>query len=359
MRSVLSSGRISVIIPVYNSEKYLEASVRSVMGQTYRNLEIICINDGSTDGSSEILDRLAAEDERIVVVNKPNGGMGDARNSGLEIAASEWITFVDSDDTIREDTYELAAASFGLRPDMVYFGAEVIDETDSGKSDLIAVEQAYCDVGYCGLQPVEGGLIKDMNVFIWNKLFRRSVLDRYGIHFENIYYEDFPFVMQYVFSVNTVYCIRDRLYRYVRRNGSIMSETRRLTPRSIDHMRAVDSLCAFVARHRNRWHFRYYRVLGSLFTDYYAAAQKYTTADMSGAITDYATSIYRKYGFVRRHVIRCVEGGKVYFVLGPETGLLTRVLQTLFSVRNEFLDDGLYKVVRIFGIPVYRRFKSA
>ena len=133
---MVGSERISVIIPVYNTEKYLEKSVRSVMDQTYGNLEIICVNDGSTDGSAGILRRLQQEDPRIVIVEKENGGLGDARNAGLGRATSEWVSFLDSDDTLRTDTYEIISGAFGEEPDLICFGIKtphIVINIRSGK----------------------------------------------------------------------------------------------------------------------------------------------------------------------------------------------------------------------------------
>ena len=89
---------ISVIIPVYNTEAYLERCLVSVLSNTYRDLEVICINDGSTDGSLEILNAFARQDERVTVIDKKNGGLSAARNDGLRRATGEWIAFIDSDD---------------------------------------------------------------------------------------------------------------------------------------------------------------------------------------------------------------------------------------------------------------------
>lgn len=97
---------ISVIVPVYNIEQYVEECVDSIVNQTYRNLEIILVDDGSTDCSGEICDRLAAEDERIIVIHKQNGGLSSARNAGLDIAKGEWIGFVDGDDYIEITMYQ-------------------------------------------------------------------------------------------------------------------------------------------------------------------------------------------------------------------------------------------------------------
>ena len=91
---------ISVVIPVYNVETYLDACVRSVMKQTYSNIEIILVDDGATDNSGEMCDFYAKEDSRVKVIHKDNGGLSDARNCGIEVTKGEFITFVDSDDIV-------------------------------------------------------------------------------------------------------------------------------------------------------------------------------------------------------------------------------------------------------------------
>ena len=102
---------ISVIIPVYNTKPYLNACLESVVGQTYRELEIILVDDGSTDGSGELCDEWERKDPRIRVIHKANGGQCEARNMGMEIAAGEYIGFVDSDDVISPRMYETLIAA--------------------------------------------------------------------------------------------------------------------------------------------------------------------------------------------------------------------------------------------------------
>lgn len=97
---------ISVIIPVYNSAPYLEQCLNSVLSQTYPNLEVICVDDGSTDISKHIIQKFVEEDSRVILVSQPNSGVSTARNAGLDIAHGEYITFVDSDDEIEPDMYE-------------------------------------------------------------------------------------------------------------------------------------------------------------------------------------------------------------------------------------------------------------
>lgn len=98
--------KITVIIPVYNVENYLERCLKSILYNTYTNLEIICVNDGSTDNSKKILEDYSKRDKRVVVINKKNAGVSSARNAGIKIATGEYIAFVDSDDWIHEKYFE-------------------------------------------------------------------------------------------------------------------------------------------------------------------------------------------------------------------------------------------------------------
>ena len=105
---------ISVIVPVYNVQKYVRKSVESILQQTYKNLEIILVDDGSTDESGKICDMLARSDNRVTVIHKKNGGLSDARNAGLDRATGELIGFVDSDDYIKEQEIVISGMAKGI-----------------------------------------------------------------------------------------------------------------------------------------------------------------------------------------------------------------------------------------------------
>ena len=128
---------ISVIVPVYNIEMYLERCVRSIMNQTYQNLEILLVDDGSTDGSGEICERLAKEDERIRVFHKENGGSSSARNLGIREAKGEYLGFVDSDDYIEPDMYELLVATVvKYNAPMAQVSRDEVDEEGNRMPDV-------------------------------------------------------------------------------------------------------------------------------------------------------------------------------------------------------------------------------
>ena len=115
--------KISVIVPVYNVEPYLPQCLDSLIEQTFNDIEIICVNDGSTDGSLNVLNHYAAKDSRIKVIDKPNGGVSSARNRGLDAAQGEYISFVDGDDWLKQNAYEEIISAVDKRNvDMAVFG---------------------------------------------------------------------------------------------------------------------------------------------------------------------------------------------------------------------------------------------
>lgn len=150
---------ISVIVPVYNTEKYLDRCIQSILSQTYSNIEILLIDDGSTDSSGVICDRYAEQDSRVRVFHKENGGVSSARNMGLDNAKGEWITFVDSDDYINDNFLQ------------------VVIENVSSKIDLIVTNV----IGQKEMFPeeyVREILMRRIPPQIWGKLFRKSVLKK-------------------------------------------------------------------------------------------------------------------------------------------------------------------------------------
>lgn len=184
----MSEVLISVIVPVYNVEKYLKNCLDSIVNQTYRHLEIICINDGSTDASLEILEAYAAKDERITVLSQPNSGQSYARNRGISLAHGTYISFIDSDDFIDEAFYEnLCAAAEDSQADVVQCGYH---NWQQNKMQPHGVESRsmtfFMDI------------IKSLDdCFVWSKLWRKDFIVRNKLKFyPGIYYEDVLFVVE-------------------------------------------------------------------------------------------------------------------------------------------------------------------
>lgn len=160
--------KITVIIPVYNVENYLERCLKSILYNTYTNLEIICVNDGSTDNSKKILEDYSQRDKRVVVINKKNAGVSSARNAGVKIATGEYIAFVDSDDWIHEKYFEYLIRGIDTA-DLV-----ICNYIRSYKSGRVETDDAY---RVQSISPIDVLKNKELKSYVWGKLFRHQLVD--------------------------------------------------------------------------------------------------------------------------------------------------------------------------------------
>ena len=215
--------KISVIVPVYNVEKYLSQCLTSILNQTYTDLEIIIINDGSTDFSPNICEQFATKDERIRLINQRNGGVSVARNAGIKEATGEFITFVDSDDWLEPTMYEKMFAVINEYPDleMVMCDATLITNHSKIKSTEIIRSGYYLKSEIVSeLYPVllvteEFGKIPLISV--WNCLIKRRVLNDHRIFFDATlhYGEDYLFMPEVVIHIGSFYYLKEQnLYNY-------------------------------------------------------------------------------------------------------------------------------------------------
>lgn len=209
---------ISVIVPVYNVEKYLKKCIKSIMSQSYTNLEIILINDGSTDNSGKICDELKEQDKRIKVIHKSNGGLSDARNAGLKIANGKYIGFVDSDDYIAEDMFEtLYNINKKYNSDI-----SIVSFYEIYKDKVIGVRDSKKLKELTKIDAMKELLI-DTNIqsYAWNKLFRRELFE--GLEFPtNKNFEDIATTLLLFEKANKIVLLEEPKYYYVRRDDSIV-----------------------------------------------------------------------------------------------------------------------------------------
>lgn len=227
---------ISVIVPVYQVEAYLDRCVQSIVDQTYTNLDIILVDDGSPDRCPQMCDEWAKRDGRIRVIHKENGGLSDARNAGLRMASGIYIAFVDSDDWVFESYIERLNQAIGhTRAKMAACGVRFVDDETKnvglrGKNPVIQVlsaEQALSEQGWRKIRAVA-----------WNKLYHRSLLEgeEYPV---GKYHEDEFFTYRIVDKAGRVAFVEDELYCYYQRPGSIMHEF---------SMKRLDALEAYMQR---------------------------------------------------------------------------------------------------------------
>lgn len=168
-------GLISVIVPVYNVEEYLPQCLKSVSSQTYRNLEIILVDDGSTDRSGEICDEWSRKDPQIRVIHKKNGGVSSARNEGLKAAAGTLIGFVDSDDWLEPDMYEKLASALEEHPEADAVSCGYVDYPYGAE---FPVPRGTKPLAPCGPADAAIALLERNGYFssVWNKLFRKDLV---------------------------------------------------------------------------------------------------------------------------------------------------------------------------------------
>lgn len=208
---------ISVIVPVYKVEAYLRECVDSIIVQTYRNVEIILVDDGSPDRCGEICDEYAERDSRVVVIHKPNGGLSDARNAGLDAMRGEYLMFVDSDDTLTNDAIEILIDLLRKTDAQLAIGSS--DRLDENKNQLPSVDNNYQQIGIMNREEA----IKDMfthGCSAWARLYKREVHE--GIFFpKGEINEDEAIVLAILDRCTRVVATNQVIYHYLCRSESI------------------------------------------------------------------------------------------------------------------------------------------
>lgn len=222
MKDLINDDLISVIIPVYKVEKYFDKCIESVINQSYRNLEIILVDDGSPDNCPAMCDNWAKKDNRIKVIHKTNGGLSDARNAGMAVATGEFMGFVDSDDWISSDMYqqlhELLTADGS---DIAACGVEMVWEDEIPSYRLTKSGCRFLNQEEAMRAIIEESWLKQP---VWYKLYKtalvRDILFPVGKYHEDVFWS-----YQAVAKAEKV-SVTDRVgYYYVQHNGSIMGES--------------------------------------------------------------------------------------------------------------------------------------
>jgi glycosyltransferase involved in cell wall biosynthesis len=218
-------SKISLIIPVYNVEKYIRKCLDSAISQTLKDIEIICVNDGSTDDSLNILREYEKKDKRIIVIDQKNSGLGAARNTGLDIARAPYIMFIDSDDWIDFDTLEIyhkTATKENVCIVMSNFISVPEDDASLKRCDMFT---KY----YSSLEKAEGkyefiGNFREYRVSACCKLFKKEIIDKHNLRFPvNLINEDEAWHWYYFSHVKSIYYFKKAYYNRLVRNDSIMS----------------------------------------------------------------------------------------------------------------------------------------
>lgn len=218
-------AKFSIIIPVYNVEKYLRECLDSVINQTFKDIEIICVNDGSPDNSLSILKEYADKDKRIKIIDQENTGLSRARNSGLDILSGKYCYFLDSDDYIEPDLFEHANKIFeNFDIDYFCFGSEVFVDGECVQS----IEDLNNDIKIKrnGLFELDFPIGLNTNIHVWNKIFKTSMIKEHNIRFiDKLIYEDIYFTWYYFFLSSKAYYDSTIYHHYRVHSNSTMEVT--------------------------------------------------------------------------------------------------------------------------------------
>lgn len=240
---------VSVLVPVYNVSKYLRQCLDSLVGQTLKEIEIVCVNDGSTDSSLQILNEYAKSDKRIVIVNKPNGGLPSARNAGLDVAKGKYVAFVDGDDYVDADMFRRMYNAARINSaDIVVCGGHPFPNEDKAPvwlKDVLSPRDIVYKTGGAEALFIERGA----KPFLWRDMIRKELIDKNNFRLDEsiIVGEDQAFQFKVFPVAQNITFISDKLYYYrYSRPESIMNEPqyKDYGARILKHVNMIDSIAA-------------------------------------------------------------------------------------------------------------------
>lgn len=209
--------KLTVIVAAYNVEKYIEKCLASLVNQTYKNLKILVVNDGSTDNTKQIIEKYEKEYENLKLLNKENGGLSSARNFGLKNTKTKYVTFVDGDDYLELNTYELIMKKIEEeKTDLGIFNFKKVYSQKIINSKLDEKIYNKNFLKYLFSKSTEADIV------VWNKIFKTDIILKNQIYFENrAYFEDTGFIFRYLYFVKKVSLVELPLYNYIQRENSI------------------------------------------------------------------------------------------------------------------------------------------
>ena len=217
----MESSKISVIVPVYKVEPYLRKCLDSIANQTYKNLEIILVDDGSPDNCGAICDEYAAKDERITVIHQKNGGLSAARNAGLDIATGELIGFIDSDDWMELDTYEYLLTNMLKENADIACCGRIIENPNRSVGD------GWPTYEVLDIEAALKSVLEDryLHNYVTDKLYKRELFKAIRFPVEKTF-EDVATSYKVFANANKVLCLPGNKYHYLLRKGSIIADTK-------------------------------------------------------------------------------------------------------------------------------------
>lgn len=321
----MECGKVSVIVPVYNVERYLEYCVETLINQSYRNLEVILIDDGSTDNSGKICDALANKDERIQVIHQQNQGLSAARNSGLRVVTGEYITCVDSDDFLSTDFIErLLNALIRENADIAICGTTFCDDSGNQLYDQMS-DKCLILNGDNQLKV----LLKDSRIYsttAWGKIYKKELF--VGIEYpKNKYHEDIYTTYRLVANSMKTVIVPAALYWY--RQATISITHSSFNPKHMDSLYGCMDRAEFILQN-------------------YPSLYKYASASIAYS----ASILFEKmilssveYEECEERIHTAICKNFMNFMIWSKSGIMTKLF-AFFSLINMKLAKKLYIILK-------------
>ncbi len=243
---MLEEVKLSIIVPVYNAEQFLEKCVKSLQNQQVSNFEILLVNDGSVDNSLEICNRLALDDSRIRVFTQKNSGQSKARNIGLDNAKGQFVTFVDSDDWVDEDYYSKLIEACERNDADVACGSIIRERKNMRKFRINYQDE---NVYVYAQDKIDVARVPDM-CYVWNKVYRASFLNEIKLRFiEGMFFEDVDFVTRAVFFSNKIVTVPNTYYHYWTNENSTVKTMNKSDKKRMDSLLSKKYVLDFFRKH--------------------------------------------------------------------------------------------------------------
>ena len=252
--------KISIVIPVYNAEKYLSQCLDSLLNQTLKDIEILCVNDGSQDNSYQIMQEYAQNDERLKIFTQENSGPAKARNVGLKNANGKYLMFCDSDDFYNQDMCQnMLGAIEENNVDFVMCDCDFVIENGNTYNRTQA-SLDYHHLKYSGRFKLVNSLKTAINVLLWNKIFKMDLINKYDIKFpKGLESDDNAFIYQYIAVSSSFFGLPQKLYNYRILENSVMGKIyfQKQTKKLFDYIGVFVFVLEFLKRHNlfneNKW----------------------------------------------------------------------------------------------------------
>lgn len=295
--------KFSIIVPIYNVEKYLDKCISSLLNQTYKNIEIILVDDGSPDGCPEKCEQYSHQDNRVIVIHKKNGGLSDARNSGLRIATGDYIIFVDSDDYIELDTCEKLIPFTEKIPQIIVADAIV----EGGNQDLTHIINGEMMSGERYL--LESYRVNKAPMAAWLNIYNREFLLNNDLWFKKgILHEDEQFTPRALLKAEKVVVSNQLFYHYIIRENSIT--TKKDKRKNADDLYSTCCELEQIYKQLDNHELKKY-LLNSL-------ADKYLSLFQSGELYRYGSAYTHKNMIVRNAKMKRTKFKSILYFISPK-----------------------------------------